>query len=220
MIMEKIILCIGDSLGMPRKQVEYVKTWRYLLKEEYPQYDFVHALRRFGTTSCLHSPDALEFYNPDVVIIHLGICDCAPRYIHRIIEMRIIPSLSPRVQKIFWKIRKSTHKRSIKHAWVSIKQFRNNLINYLDRCKLSSKCKKVIFVKIVQPMGQIINRNPDIITYITNYNQVFDEMVISYPFVTIVEQIKGEDNFIAEDGYHFNETGNQALFNYLKTLLK
>ena len=48
--MSSKILCITDSLGLPRPSVDYEDTWFSMIKRELPQYDFISYFARDATT--------------------------------------------------------------------------------------------------------------------------------------------------------------------------
>jgi acyl-CoA thioesterase-1 len=90
------VLCIGDSLALPGHHNKYEDTWFYKLKKEFPGHDFISFFKRQLTTEILVTigggekiegafptgADCLEHYMPEIVIIQLGIVDCAPRLIN------------------------------------------------------------------------------------------------------------------------------------------
>ena len=90
------VMIVTDSLSMPRPEIRYEDTWIYLLKQEFPQYDIIDRPGRGSTTTRLVTEggggvDLLETYMPDIVIIQLGMADCAPRLFNkRGLEYRIV----------------------------------------------------------------------------------------------------------------------------------
>lgn len=44
------VLCVGDSLGLPRDGVTYENTWFYKIKIKYPNYDFIYKFKRSLTS--------------------------------------------------------------------------------------------------------------------------------------------------------------------------
>ena len=86
------VLCVGDSLGLPRKGCPYEKTWFFKLAKKYPNIEFVDYFKRglvLTETVNLYNMYYTD-YKPDIVIIQTGICDCAPRYLNS--------------NKLFWKL--------------------------------------------------------------------------------------------------------------------
>ena len=133
----KVVLCNGDSLGMPRENVKFESTWYYKLSNEllHSGFYFVNNFKRANTTNFLNHGDALEYYSPNIVIVQLGIVDCAPRvYKTNGILLKVVNKLPNRYQKLFWAISKKFRKRSLKRADVNINAFEDNLVDFLNRC--------------------------------------------------------------------------------------
>ena len=78
---------------MPRPGVDYEDTWVYKLIEALPEFEFIDKTKRASTSERLvteggdninpYGADLLEHYMPDIVVMQIGIVDCAPRYIKR-----------------------------------------------------------------------------------------------------------------------------------------
>ena len=58
----KIVLCNGDSLGMPRENVLFEDTWFFRLSNSLPKekFYFINNFRRANTTNALVSKDFLD----------------------------------------------------------------------------------------------------------------------------------------------------------------
>lgn len=89
---KKIVVCVGDSTSLPGHTNTFEDTWFYKLSESFDNLRFVSIFRRAITTDILvtegggdkvdnlpKGADCLEFYNPNIVVLQLGIVDCAPR---------------------------------------------------------------------------------------------------------------------------------------------
>ncbi|HON16100.1 MAG TPA: hypothetical protein PLA51_06445, partial [Spirochaetota bacterium] len=78
------LLIITDSVSMPRPGIPYESTWIYKLKKEFPNLDIIDKAARGSTSMRLVTEggggvDLLETYMPDIVILQIGITECAPR---------------------------------------------------------------------------------------------------------------------------------------------
>jgi acyl-CoA thioesterase I len=128
--MNNKILCIGDSLALPGHLNLYEDTWYYKLKKRFPTYDFISYFKRQLTTDALvtlgggekgvdkwpKGADCLEAYMPAIVILQLGIVDCAPRLLHkneRHLVSRLPALLSNFYLRVLKKIRKRRTERTI-----------------------------------------------------------------------------------------------------------
>lgn len=206
----KTVLCNGDSLGMPRDNVKFESTWFYKLSNKLSKdhFYFVNNFKRANTTNSLYSRDSLENYSPKIVIVQLGIVDCAPRlYNSNSMLIKIVNRLPFILKNIFWKFSKLVKQRSIKNADVNIYCFEENLNNFLTRCQ-NIDVEKCILIKIGIPGSMMIKKNPEIIRAINLYNDVYDKVENIFHFVKVVNPlVDGHDDLYVDDGYHLNEKG-------------
>lgn len=220
--MEKI-LCISDSLGLSRPGVYYSHTWISMLKERMPDKDFIPLFRRSGTTDMLSDWDYgefLSFYNPEEVILQLGICDCSPRYMRTTsLVYRVMNKMPGIIQKIFWKIYKLFVKRTVNRTDVPASRFRENIENYLGHC-LKNGVKRVIILKIAQPGPKMVNANPLVVQTIAQFNEIYDDISRKWQFVTLIDPLNIPEDTYYVDGYHANQAGNGRVAGELEDLLK
>ncbi|MDP5028535.1 MAG: hypothetical protein NWQ14_09955 [Flavobacterium sp.] len=216
----KIVLCNGDSLGMPRESVLFEDTWFFKLSNNLPKEKFycINNFRRANTTNALASKDFLENYNPNIIIVQLGIVDCAPRiYNTNSIIIKIINRLPIFFKDFFWLISKKYKKRSQENAEVTLYKFKKNIEDFVERCKVLG-VDRCIFIKIQIPGQVMIKKNPEIIESITQYNKVYDEFEALYSFVKVLNPLsEGNENWYIDDGYHVNKNGFQQVFDSLIT---
>ena len=221
----KKILVITDSVSMPRPGVKYEDTWLYLLKQEFPGYDFIDRSARGTTTYRLVTEggggvDLLESYNPDIVILQMGITECAPRLFKKPgLEYFIVSKVLPAgLRKKYIEIVKRKRIRNPDIPEVSPKQFKENIISYLKRAeKLSSK---VIIIMINPPTDLFIQKSPRIKQNIDLYNiiylkaaKLFHNTETAAPFENI------DINTLSTDELHVNTKGAKIIFETLKPLL-
>jgi acyl-CoA thioesterase-1 len=194
----KIVLCVGDSLGMPRENVAYKSSWFYLLSIAKNNYHFVHNFRRAFTTDMFSSKDFLENYNPNIVIMQVGIVDCAPRlFKSNSIFIKLVNRTPNFVNQLFWKVIKKYKKRSAENADVSLENFKLNLENFVERA-IKINIEKIIIIKIQKPSSQMVNKNLLILDSIKKYNSVFDELNNKYNFITVINPLDfaNENSFV------------------------
>lgn len=219
----KIVLCNGDSLGMPRENVRFKYTWYFKLSNSFSpnEYYFINNFKRANTTNSLVSRDSLENYSPNIIILQLGIVDCAPRlYQSNSLIIKIVNRAPLYIKKYFWKVSKKIKKRSILNADVDLKKFENNITNFLDRCKILG-VERCIIIKIQKPGKIMIDKNPEIIRAVNLYNTIYDNMEKIYNFVKVIDPLKdGNDDFYINDGYHVNTQGFKKVYESLITEFK
>lgn len=188
MINPKKVLCIGDSLALPGHLNKYEDTWFYKIKKEFPHYDFISFFKRQLTTDVLTTmgggkggvdnwpkgADCLEAYCPDVVIVQLGIVDCAPRLLNTYdrIAIKLLPVS---YKQSFVKLIKIYRKRNVKNTLVPFDNFKNNWLNYLNRAIKGNA--QIIIVSIALPNATFLSKNPEINININNYNNFLFQLV-------------------------------------------
>jgi len=235
MVSKKKVLCIGNSIALPGHCNKYEDTWIFLLKNEFPCFDFITYLRRSLTTDALvtngggiegvdatpEGADCLESFKPNIVIIDLGIVDCAPRLFSAFSwENRIINRLPSLFRNYYIKFVKKTRKRSVKRAYVDPIKFKKNLNNYFDRCSNNS-VEKVIALGISYPDARMIHQNPDIIDAIDQYNKIYFDFVDKHSFLEVIIPLDPSKwvKEIYEDGYHPNQLGHHIIYDKIKKSL-
>ena len=222
------VMIVTDSLSMPRPEIRYEDTWIYLLKQEFPQYDIIDRPGRGSTTTRLVTEggggvDLLETYMPDIVIIQLGMADCAPRLFNkRGLEYRIVSRNLPawaRRRYIDWV--KKHRVRSPAVTEVTPDQFRSNLITFFNRAR--SVGARVLVVPILPPIDLQIRKSPHVRKNVDLYNGIYREVAAQYPNVQIVDPFRNNGgidiNDLAIDEVHVNPRGLRMIFESLKPLL-
>lgn len=208
----KKILCIADSMGLPRPTVPYEDTWIYTLKKNRQDIDFITLFKRSLTSDSLKDDNEyLVYYDPEIVILQIGIVDCAPRYIKsNSLINKLVLRLPCKSKKTFWMIYKKMFKRSIKKVDVPIDRFHSNLKYYCDLC-MKRRIKKVIIIKICTPSLTMTRRNPLIKKTVENYNYVLEKIGMDYPIVKLLDPLNIDDDKYYVDGYHANKLGNEKV---------
>jgi lysophospholipase L1-like esterase len=219
------ILCIGDSLALPGHLNKYEDIWFYKLKNEFHKLDFLTFFKRQLTTDVLvtmgggidgidnmpKGADCLEFFMPQVVILQLGIVDCAPRLLNDN-ERKIIRKLPSGIAGAYIKMVKKLRKRNPYKTMVNRKSFTQNLENFLERCKKAET--KVIVTSISIPDSNMVAKNPMILQNVKEYNDIYLQLEKKYEFVEVTNPLQAIDYkyTIYEDGYHPNALGHQIIY--------
>lgn len=212
----KKVLCISDSLGLPRPQVLYTDTWISLLRQQRKDYDFIADFHRNATTDTLSQweyGEHLLFYEPKIIILQLGICDCAPRYLRTTsFWYRLLNHLPEKFSSNCWKIFKTFRKRNINRTDVSLDKFRLNVEQYIKQC-IHNNVEKIIIIKIAAPGEAMLKNNPLIKSSIKLYNQVYEEIAAKYSqYVILTDPLHiGDNSCYVADGYHPNGKGNRLV---------
>lgn len=225
------ILCVGDSLGLPRDGVSYEDTWYYKIKKEFPEHDFIYKFKRSLTSKDLVGRSGKDFlgdyslyYSPDIVITQFGIVDCSPRYINETKPIWMGLKIIFRkigLEKLFWKTIKTIFTRSATCVYVSLGEFRDNVKEYCSILLDQAKVEQIIFIKIGIPGTKTQLASPNLIGNIDAYNRVYDEMSSLYPQrVFVINPLGVSDDKYYVDGYHTNGLGYNLVFESLAKVLR
>lgn len=223
-MVKKRILCAGDSLTLPRNGIPYESTWVCLLQQLLSDYSIINRSQRAMTTANINGStqgDFLEFYNPEIVIIQLGIVDCAPRYLKNgSIVLKLINSAPATVANSFWKVFKKYRNRKKNFADVMPVQFRKNLIKYLDRCVVNG-VNKVIIIAIGIPGSEMIRQTPLIVDQVKTYNDIYRDLSLKYGIIKLIDPLsEGRDEYFIGDGYHIGFEGAKKITTELFAAIK
>jgi len=230
------ILCIGDSTAMPNGvDKQYEDTWQYLLKSTFQSIDCITFFMRGLTTEALvtmgkkieygipKGADLLEFWRPDIVVLQLGVVDCAPRLFNiNSFERKLINRFPLKLFRDHYiRMVKKMRMRKPEHAIIKPDQFKNNLVDYFNRCQ-KLKLRKLIVIGIPIPDQRMLDKNPLIIDAIVIYNNIYRQLEKRYPFIKVVfplDATKYPEEIIYTDGYHPNPLGFKLIFDDLKKTL-
>ncbi|OFX23157.1 MAG: hypothetical protein A2033_15445 [Bacteroidetes bacterium GWA2_31_9] len=207
------ILCIGDSLTLPRNGVNYEDTWFYLIKQNFLNFEFISSFKRAITSNILNEHDSLELYSPDYAIIQLGIVDCAPRLINKgSFSYYLIKLLPKQLQNQYIRLLKKISNRGQNNVYVKKDRFKQNFTNYFNRCQ-KYEIKKVFVIAICYPDDSLTTKNPLIYQNVNVYNNILIELANKYSFVELLFLLDGRlhKEKIYDDGYHPNSYGNKLV---------
>jgi acyl-CoA thioesterase I len=224
----KKIIIVTDSVSMPRAEIRYEETWIHLLRKEFPHYDIIDRPGRGSTSTRLVTEggggvDLLEMYMPDIVILQLGMADCAPRLFNkRGLEYRIVSRTLPawaRRRYIDWV--KKHRVRDPGVTEVPPEEFRANISAFFRRAQ--SIGARVLIIPILPPIDLQVRKSPHVAVNVERYNAIYREVVAQFPDVTIVDPFRNNGgidiNDLAIDEVHVNPAGLRMIFESLKPLL-
>ncbi|MBX9268134.1 SGNH/GDSL hydrolase family protein [Chromobacterium violaceum] len=219
------VLIIADSLALPRDDVAYEHTWPGMLEERLPTVTWINRAQRLSTSERLNGEgnqgaDCLELYQPDLVVLQLGICDCAPRVLHRrtaAYVYRLPFGLGERFSS--WLSR--WRGRKISNCFVPLTDYESNLRDYLIRA--AAHGTKVIALATLPPSNPLVSNNPLIGRQIDAYNEALDRLAERFSCLSVLYPFRGLDlidGLFVEDGYHLNEKGALRIAAALEPLVR
>lgn len=222
----KKILCIGASVCLPRKEVEYEDTWFFLLKQKYKDQEFIDYFTRallMPQTEMLFD-QYYQFYKPDIVIWESGMTDSAPRLIiDKKWYWQFLINTSKLLHKehVFWRLVKKVFKRKPQRVYTSIEEF-EKYADSLIQSFLKIGVKKIILLEI-ETIGTLVQKkNPFWMSNIKRYNDVYKKLSKKYgdKIVLIAPKKEAKDDCYIQDGHHPNKKGMQMTFVEIDATLK
>lgn len=217
------VLCIGDSLALPREECSYESTWFYKLQHAFPQHEFIDFFKRgLLIPDALHKFDTYyQFYGPDVVIIQTGICDCSPRYINdKNMIIRIVRKICKviHLEPLFWKTVK-LRKRRQNCVYTRYDEFKTMYAQLVQKL-FSSGSKHIILIKIGHAAPSVLTRNPYMNLNVDKYNYIMDHILKNNKGrVTVLDPLKDAEDGFFIDGYHCNPIGMVAVYEQIKKVI-
>lgn len=195
------ILLLTDSLALPRESPEickYEQTWPYLLKKS--GYE-IHQCSIGGATSTdlLRQAHYYKSFNPDIIIVQVGIVDCTPRFINRKEKYLLtkIPKIGNRLIGI---LNNPNLRKRRKITYISREKFLENIKSIK---KLFNHRSRVFFVEIIGGQGYD-SLLPGVYDNIEVYNNLL------YKVSEVIEY--NHEDITMNDYHHLNEKGHICLF--------
>lgn len=215
---KKKLLVITDSLGLPRTKPELLKveeTWPKILGCNYIESMEIFQYSVGGLTSnkVLEFIELyLESYDPDIVIIQVGIVDCCPRVLTQLelsMLMRIPAFIRNRIRTILNKYRNLILKYR-DARYVKYDCFDNNIAKIV-----SSVSSELIFVLVSPPNDKFKEHTLGIEKSIKDYN----EIISKHARKTVCIDVKYKESVYMNDMHHLNALGNVELANEILRII-
>jgi lysophospholipase L1-like esterase len=222
------IVVMADSLAMAREgetNVAYETTYPYLLDQWLRQ--------RFGSQAPLLIERGMrrrtieyvldEWYElvdlrkTDVVVVHVGIVDCAPRVFLRR-ERQFVENLRPGFLRRSILDYVHRHRRAVvnmrKKVYVPPERF-NALVGQVMAKAKASELRSLVIVNIITPPAEMDERSPGFIRNVGIYNEILRTHAEANGahLIDIDRLIKeaGGVEQLTVDGIHINEAGHKML---------
>lgn len=215
----KRIVILGDSLGMPRSGVQLEQTYPYLLQQSLVEFEIYAKHRRANDSAIQSLPqtvlDDITYFCPDILVLHLGIVDCAPRLFSRF-EQRALWNLKIINKMIigFMSKRRRFFTKVFPKVYVKISQYEQNMQALIEAGKKSAQ--RVIVVNIASTSVENNHKSYGFERNIKAYNAVLNRLVVSCGVELIDLNKVADKTMLDNDGIHFNIAGNALLAEQLE----
>jgi len=222
------IVIVGSSLvyNNPSRNDSYQTVYGFILKE-YLKSKGNHDIFIFGRaknhTRMQRRRDRLfydlEQFEPDIVIIHLGVVDCAPRLFleHEQIFLQSLPKFLRLKLIKFLSNHRDYFTRKFKKEYVSINDFEHYFQKILDEIRQIHAIP--IIINISKPNQYLINRSYLFLENVIAYNKILLKLARKNHcnIIDVYSLIESQPSYQLADGIHLSKSGNKKLANLLIT---
>lgn len=223
----KRILIITDSISIPRPGIPYEDTWIYHFKKEFQECDIIDRPMRGATTARLVTEggggaDLLEFYNPGIVIIQMGLAEIAPRlfkktgfehyFMHNILPARFIQRYISFIKK------RRVRRPDCTDIEPAITEY--NIRNFIERC---GRCgTKLVYCKLNRAGDYYLGKSPFVQHNISRFNNMLERLADEYSHVTLAHPVsdKHDINSLCIDELHVNAGGHMLYYREISGIVK
>ena len=211
------IVILGDSLSLPRidEGIEYEDTYPYSLQEAG---HIINRSKRANNTTLqakyVNMYNDVYSFKPDIVILHLGIVDCAPRLFYPL-EAKIVNQINKVIPivKLLSKYRYQLTKIFPK-VYVNIHKFDKNISKILT--SLEERNINVIIVGIADSTIEHKKRSYKFEENIKAYNKILENSFTYTCVKAYVDMFSYGEKILIDDGIHLNK----KIMIELSTILK
>ena len=231
------ISILADSMALPREDVggdEMLEvTYPFLLDQSLrarfggaAPMIFERGMRRRTIEYVIDEwNEQVELKKPEVVIVHVGIADCAPRVFLRR-EGAFVANI--RFSWLRNRIIKFTHdhRRRIvqfrRKVYVPLPRFERLVQTVVQKAR-ETNVQSLVFINIIRPPDSVEERSPGFQNNVIAYNRVLEEQA-KHSFVTLIDLNRivedgGGCEKLTVDGIHLNEHGHVLLAEKLEEVL-
>jgi acyl-CoA thioesterase-1 len=222
------IVVMADSLAMAREgetSIPFEATYPYLLDQSLRRRFHCEAplviergMRRRTIEYVLDEwYELVDLRRPEIVVVHVGIVDCAPRIFLRR-ERQFVENLRPAFLRESILRNAHRHRPRIvnfrKKVYVPADRF-NALVGQVVAKAKQSKLRSLIMVNIITPPAEMEARSPGFISNVGIYNEILRAHASAngVHLIDMDRMIKAADGVekLTVDGIHINEIGHEML---------
>lgn len=206
------ILLLTDSLGLPRFKPEvcsFEETWPFLLKSIYPN---THQVSIGAATAqvLLKQVNYQKAFNPELVILQVGIVDCAPRFMSRK-ELDFTYALGNIGKGVRFLFNRKWLKNLRKISYLNETEFKNSI----EKIRSSFNCP-VIAIGILPASEEYEKLLPGVTAKILSYNNILKNGTEKFIDTNEIIKISG----IMSDHHHLNKAGHLFIFQKIEEFLE
>lgn len=204
--MKRIVL-FTDSLALPRVAPEityYEDTYPYLLKKEFEVFQFSKGGGLMG--DFIEQSSYYKQYRPDIIILQIGIVDCAPRAFSKVEEILFCSNrLFYSIRRFLSKTKMSKKIRNVrKLSWTPKQAYRKECEFLISKFQDS----KVYALSIIPTSEDYEAQVPGISKKICEYNSILQEVFGD----NLIDLSEIPYEGIMSDHHHLTKVGHQYVY--------
>ena len=206
------VLVLTDSVSLPRKHqngvIPFESTYTHKLKQRYKGQAIFYFFQMGGATiSDLYKQvNYFKAFQPDILILQVGIVDCAPRAFSRL-EMELI---------------RRFHLLRFTRPFINfLRKYRgltytskSDFGSYITKLSSDLRVKTMYGISIIAGTAEYEEKLPGVSKRINEFNEILKEKT-AYIDISRVLVAGG----VIEDHHHINEIGHQIVFELLSSRL-
>lgn len=221
------IVILADSLALPRPEdigdTPHEATYPYLLdqalRREAPDHQVIERGMRRRTINDVLADwrEMVEFRRPDILVVHVGIVDCAPRVFLRR-ESDFIANLRFVSLREFITNFAHNHRRRIvtlrRRVYVTAQVFEAQVREVCERARTLG-IKSLVFINIIKPPDSLEQRSPGFQLNVDTYNRILQTVAQEQGvhLVDLNRLVANDDGTkaVLDDGIHLTREGHKIL---------
>jgi acyl-CoA thioesterase I len=221
----KKISIFGDSNSIPRSEygVELITekdTYGYKISDNFKCAEIINygsASNRSDKVDKFIGKNNIKPDDFDLIILNIGICDCAPRLFSKI-ESKILQYLPNRIRGFVIRAAKSNSlflTRYIPKYYVSKNNFEKNINNILS--KFNSGL--VVIVGISNVSDELAGSRCNYRSQIKSYNNILYKRAI-YKGQYFIDMYNNDNSYLLHDGLHISIKAHDYIYHEIENILK
>lgn len=225
------VVILADSLALPRQKEEgdipYEATYPHLLDQALRErlgsgapWIIERGMRSRTVERVLEEWfEMVQLRAADVVVVHIGIVDCAPRvFLPR--ERAVVERLRPARLRVRFLDFVHRHRRRIVEmracVYVPLEKFKATVEEIVRRAR-EGGVRSLVFINIIEPPAAMEERSPGFRRNVAEYNRVLqaqadaEEALVHLIDLDALIKAGGGAEELTVDGIHINPTGHKIL---------
>ena len=228
------IAILADSLALPREDVGGERmlevTYPFLLDQALRRkfgaaapVVFERGMRRRTIEYVLDEwNELIELRKPQIVVVHVGVVDCAPRVFLRREASFVAKIRFARLRDQIFKFTHDHRRRIVefrRKVYVPLPRFERLVQQVVEKAR-EAEVQSLVFINIIRPPDAVEERSPGFQSNVIAYNQVLHEQT-KHSFVSLIDLNRmvhdaGGPDALMVDGIHLNERGHMVLAQQLE----